>query len=81
MLSVRLSAEAEKELVDYCERMRLPKSQVVKDALKMYLQQRTTASPYELGAELFGQEGSGQPDSSMTYKKQVRKIINEHFPK
>ena len=80
MLSVRLSVEAEKELADYCERMRLPKSQVVKEALEMYLQQeRTTVSPYELGAGLFGQEGSGQSDGSATYKKHVRKILDEKY--
>lgn len=80
MLSVRLSVEAEKELADYCERKRLPKSQVVKDALEMYLQQeRTTVSPYELGVGLFGQEGSGQSDSSATYKQRVRKMINEKY--
>ena len=60
MSSVRLSAASERELADYCERMRLPESHVVKEALDMHLQQeRTTASPYELGIGLFGQEGSG----------------------
>lgn len=80
MLSVRLSVEVEKELADYCERMRLSKSQVVKEALETYLQQeRNTVSPYELGAGLFGQEGSGQSDASVTYKKRVRKMINEKY--
>ncbi len=80
MLSVRLSVEAEKELTDYCERMRLPKSPVVKEALEIYLQhERTSSSPYELGVGLFGQEGSGQSEGSVTYKQQVREMINEKY--
>ena len=58
----------------------MTKSQAVKEALSMYMKNnQNSASPYALGADLFGQEGSGQPDSSTTYKKRLKKIINEKY--
>ena len=55
MLTVRLPAQAEQELSNFCEQRQLTKSQVVKEALALYLQQHTVpSSPYELGADLFG---------------------------
>ena len=67
-------------LNDFCEQKRITKSQAVKEALSMYMKNnQTSASPYELGADLFGQAGSGQPDSSTTYKQRLKKIIDEKY--
>jgi hypothetical protein len=80
MLSVRLPAQIEQKLSDFCKQKSLSKSQVVKEALTLYIQQRATlSSPYELGADLFGTEGSGRPDASATYKKRVKRIVSEKY--
>ena len=80
MLTVRLPAQVEKELNDFCKQKRLSKSQVVKEALAMYIKNDPAAlNPYELGADLFGQEGSGQADSSTTYKKRLKKALDEKY--
>ena len=80
MLTVRLPLQTEKELNDFCERRRMTKSQAVKEALAIYMKQNANASsPYELGADLFGQEGSDQTDTSTTYKKRLKEILNEKY--
>lgn len=46
----------------------------------MYMEnRRISASPYELGADLFGQEGSGQKDASTIYKTQLKKMLDEKY--
>ena len=80
MLTVRLPDKTEKELQKFCEQQQKTKSQVVKEALMMYLQQaQTNSSPYELGKDLFGREGSGQSDSSVNYKKRLKAKFNEKY--
>jgi predicted transcriptional regulator len=77
MLNVRISEEAEKELNRYCMDEGLSKSMVVKEALEVYLsQRRKTKSAFEAGADLFGQEGSGFKDLSVTYKKKLKEKLN-----
>lgn len=78
MLNVRLSPSEERALNDYCQRAGLPKSQVVKEALTIYLaQEKKAKTPYEAGKDLFGQEGSGIKDKSTTFKKRLKEILNE----
>lgn len=78
MLTVRLSPPEEKILNEYCKMAGLPKSQVVKEAIELYLvQHRKNSKPYEVGADLFGQEGSGIKNKSITYKKRVKELLNE----
>ena len=82
MLSVRLPAQIEQELSDFCEQKRTTKSQVVKEALALYIQQHTLLnSSYELGADLFGAEGSGRSNASTVYKKHVKRVIGEKHPR
>jgi hypothetical protein len=78
MLTVRLSASEEKVLNEYCKMEGLPKSQVVKEAIEFYLiQHRKNSKPYDVGADLFGQEGSGIKNKSTTYKKRLKEKLNE----
>lgn len=78
MLTVRLSPHVEKELDELCERKNCSKSEIVKDALEDYFQkERSHASPYELGKDLFGQESSGVREASVTYKKHLKKKLSE----
>ena len=80
MLTVRLSTQTEEELNAFCEQKRLSKSQVVKEALAMYMKNDSASmSSYELGADLFGQEGSDRTDASTTYKKRLGRILNEKY--
>jgi predicted transcriptional regulator len=73
MLTIRISEETEKELVQYCLDEGLTKSMVVKEALVAYLsQKRKTKSPYAAGEDLFGQEGSGTSDKSTSYKQRLK---------
>jgi hypothetical protein len=78
MLTVRLTPSEEKALNEYCETKGLPKSQVVKEAIELYLvQHRKNSKPYEAGVDLFGLEGSGIKDKSTTYKKRIKELLNE----
>jgi predicted transcriptional regulator len=77
MLNVRLSDDTEKELVRYCHDEGVSKSTVVKEALVAYLaQRRKTQSAFESGADLFGQEGSGFTNGSVSYKKKLKEKLH-----
>lgn len=80
MLNIRLSEDTEKELVRYCQDEGVSKSTVVKEALEAYLvQRRKTKSPFEAGADLFGQEGSGFKDGSVSYKKKLKQKLHAKY--
>ncbi|HPI80597.1 MAG: hypothetical protein M9954_14380 [Cyclobacteriaceae bacterium] len=77
MLNIRLSEDSEKELARYCQENGLSKTHVVKEALALYLaQKRTSKTPFEAGAGLFGKEGSGSSDRSVAYKKMLKEKLN-----
>ncbi len=77
MLNVRLSDDTEKELARYCLDEGISKSAVVKEALEAYLIQcRKVKSAFEAGADLFGQEGSGSKDGSVSYKKKLKEKLH-----
>jgi hypothetical protein len=77
MLNVRLTDDTEKELIRYCLDEGLSKSTVVKEALVAYLaQKRKIRSAFEAGADLFGQEGSGSSNLSVSYKKKIKEKLN-----
>lgn len=78
MLTVRLSDEEEEILNAYCQREGLSKSIVVKEAVAFYLaQHKKNKNPYEAGADLFGQEGSGIKTKSVGYKKRLKELLHE----
>ncbi len=80
MISIRLTEHLEKALAEYCSLQGLPKSQVVKEALAVYLnKQKASLTPYEAGSDLFGTEGSGSTDKSKTYKKLFSDLLNEKY--
>ena len=54
------------------------KSIVVKEAIELYLTQRKKSkNPFEAGADLFGQEGSGSKNNSVSYKKKLKELLRE----
>lgn len=78
MLTVRLSDDEEEQLNAYCQREGVSKSIVVKEAIELYLTQRKKSkNPFEAGADLFGQEGSGSKNNSVSYKKKVKELLRE----
>ena len=75
MLAVRLSEELEADLGRYAQALSRTKSDVVKEALALYLdaqKRKSETTPYQLGEELFGRYGSGDGDRSVTYKQRLR---------
>ena len=81
MLTVRLSDKLEKKLTKYSEENSFSKSQVVKEALAVYLSEKELKSqtPYELGKDLFGQEGSGDKNASTQYKTKFQQYVDEKY--
>ncbi len=82
MLSVRLPEELEKKLQILSEQKGTTKTELVTEALEKYLvDKEEELTPYELGADLFGQAGTGEADSSVNYKQKVGVKINEKHSK
>lgn len=78
MFIVQLSDETEKRLLDFCQQQGLTESQVVEEGLKTYFKQaQNNLSPYELGKDLFGREGSQNPNSSANYKQILKDKLNK----
>lgn len=77
MLTTRLTSDEEQKLKQYCELNGLSKSHVVKEAIAQYITKNSEVSPYESGQDLFGTVSSNDTDRSTTYKKRLKKILNE----
>ncbi len=78
MLNVRLDKELEKKLKNYSLESNSSKSSVVKEALVQYFKKHeVTQSAHELGEDLFGVAGSGNPEASSTYKKSLKEKLHE----
>lgn len=76
MLTVRLSEEMEKQLNELARKLKLNKSEVVKEAISLYIKQNNQ-SPYETGKDLFGCDNSDITNGSTEYKENVRRKIHE----
>ena len=78
MLTVRLSSNLQNDLEGYCQREKVSKSVVVKEALEHYFnEKRFNDNPYSVGEDLFGAEGSGVSEASVSYKKKIKQHLNE----
>jgi len=78
MLNVRINKELEDKLSRYSEAAQQSKSSVVKEALAQYLDKFDTAStPYQKGEDLFGLEGSNNPNNSSSYKSRLKEKLSE----
>ena len=80
MLNVRLDKETEKALKDYSDHKNCSKTDVVKEALAMYLtKEEHKQSPFFLGQILFGTASSGSTDNSTSYKSKLKdKLATKH---
>lgn len=80
MTTVRLPPEIEQKLQTLSEAQHKSKSEIIKEALELFLQTREgEKSSYELGKDLFGKYGSGQSNLSRDYKEILKdKIRAKH---
>jgi len=75
MIAVRLPEALEKKLNSFSEYSHKTKTDVVKEALIFYFENREKESedtPYELGKSFFGKYASGEGDLSSTYKQKLK---------
>lgn len=73
-LTVKLEPDLEKALGARSAALKQPKSVLVRDALRAYLNQ--TASPFELGRDLFARH-SGPSDLAVNRNKHLAATLNE----
>jgi len=80
MLNVRLNEKLEKKLKQYSVEENLSKSSIVKEALEQYFAKKEASeSPFSLGVDLFGLEGSGNANASTSYKKSLKQKLSEKY--
>ena len=82
MLAVRLPKELENRLNRYTQQTDKTKTEVVKDALKLFFQtqeREESLTPYELGKALFGRYESESGDLSVTYKEKLKGKLREKY--
>ena len=77
MSSIRLPVELERRLNRVAETTRTSKSKIVREALSRYLEAvDSSATPFDLGKDIFGQVGSGRKDLSTTYKRTLKEKLS-----
>ena len=75
-VSVRLDHELENRLAVASERLGLSKSEIIKQSLEAFLREKQVhLTPWELGKDLFGREGSGAGNRSS--KERIREVIED----
>jgi hypothetical protein len=76
MLTVRLPEDMEEKISQIAASEKRTKTQIVREALERYLEARQSRkSSYDLGAELFGKQGSGRGNLSSDYRRLVKEKI------
>jgi hypothetical protein len=76
-LSVRISRRIERELIDYCARNHVSKSDAVKEALEQFLYPKISAGrPYELIKDLIGPH-TDEP-ASEDVARHTKWLLREH---
>ena len=82
MLAVRLPEELENRLNSYTQKTDKTKSEIVKDALRLFFQtqeKEESLTPYELGKEFFGRYESDSDDLSVSYKEKLKGKLREKY--
>lgn len=76
---VELPEELESQLDQISASENKPKSDIIKESLELYIklkQRLSKESPFELGKNLFGRNGSGQGDLSINAESILHKRLN-----
>ena len=77
MLAIQLPAEYEIKLEQLAQREQRPALDIIRQALDRYFAEAPhQATPYELGADLFGQCGSGSNNLSTDYKRLIKEKLH-----
>ena len=82
MLAVRLPKELENRLNSYTQKTDKTKTDIVKDALRLFFQtqeREDSLTPYDLGKEFFGRHESDSGDLSVNYKEKLRGKLREKY--
>lgn len=77
--TVELPEELESQLDQISASENKPKSDIIKEALELYIklkQRLSKESPFELGKNLFGRNCSGQGDLSINAESILHKRLN-----
>jgi predicted DNA-binding protein len=78
MSSIRLPKDVEDKVTDLAEMERTTKSEIIKRALRRYFESfDQEVTPFELGKDLFGRNGSGKGSLSQNYKKIIKENLRE----
>lgn len=77
-LTVRLPLKVEQQLAEYCVERKITKSNAVKLALDGLLGQPATASPHDLGADLFGAGAEGKR-KEVDVARHSKRLLRERF--
>ena len=76
MTTVRLPPEIEHKLQVLSESRHKSKSEIIKEALELFLEQENVEKDsFELGKDYFGRHGSGKKTEIRDYKKEVKEKI------
>lgn len=80
MISVRLDDAIEHQLNFLSHERDIPKSKIIKEALRYYFdmlkKEQKEKTPFELGNELFGKYSSGDGTLSTTYKQKLKEKLH-----
>jgi predicted transcriptional regulator len=80
MMTVRLPEELEQRVQRVAMTENRTKTQVIHQALEVYLQaHETQKTAYDLGEDLFGQHGSGSGRLSTHYKQQLKEKLHAKY--
>ena len=82
MLAVRLPQELENRLNSYTQKTDKTKTEIVKDALKLFFktqEKEESLTPYELGKDFFGRYESQSDDLSVHYKEKLKGKLREKY--
>ncbi|MBI4690711.1 MAG: hypothetical protein HY754_10680 [Nitrospirae bacterium] len=81
-LTVRLSGDLDREVSNCAKRLRLKRSDIVRMALKSFLEGGyrigEEIAPYERVKNLLGSVSSGIPDLGQNHRKHIIKKIKRH---
>ncbi len=74
-LSVRLDADLESRINEYCRQTGVSKSRVVKQGVAEYLDAHALPTLHDMGKDLFPAGGNSRGDASETRAKRYREYV------
>jgi RHH-type rel operon transcriptional repressor/antitoxin RelB len=76
-ISLRLDSELERKLNDYAKITGRPKSELIRRLVSEFLEKESKSlTPWELGKNVFGREGSGRGNLSRDRKSILKEKLN-----